>query len=329
MLLLSGKQVLELYSPADAYQVIADVMRRYSGGGVVQPVRTVLSSDRDASLFASMPCHVSGEVDSGFGLKAVLHVPGNAERGLVSHVGAILVFHPDTGQPLAVIDAAAVTSLRTAAASAVATDALARADAGDLALLGAGVQARSHLVAMNRIRTLRRVRVWNRTPAHAEQFRAWARSLVEVDVELMPTPAAALRGADVVCTTLGSSDPVVSAADIAPGCHVNAVGASVPSKRELDSEAVASCSVFVDSREAAMRESSEITMPLAERLIPGDWYFPEIGEVLLGRHPGRTDRDERTLYKSLGMAAQDVASGFAIVRAAQRLGVGTVTDIFS
>ncbi|NIL42464.1 ornithine cyclodeaminase family protein [Salinispora arenicola] len=329
MLLLSGKQVLELYSPADAYQVIADVMRRYSGGGVVQPVRTVLGCDRDASLFASMPCHVSGEVDSGYGLKAVLHVPGNAERGLVSHVGAILVFHPDTGQPLAVIDAAAVTSLRTAAASAVATDVLARVDAGDLALLGAGVQARSHLVAMNQIRTLRRVRVWNRTPAHAEQFRAWARPLVEVDVELMPTPAAALRGADLVCTTLGCSDPVVSAADIAPGCHVNAVGASVPSKRELDSDAVASCSVFVDSREAAMRESSEITMPITERLIPGDWYFPEIGEVLLGLHPGRTERDERTLYKSLGMAAQDVASGFAVVRAAQRLGVGTVTDIFS
>lgn len=328
MLLLSGKQVLELYSPADAYQVVAEVMRRYSGGGVVQPVRTVLGYANDASLFASMPCHVTGEADSGYGLKAVLHVPGNVERGIASHVGAILVFHPDTGRPLALIDATAVTALRTAAASAVATDALARPDAGDLALLGTGAQARSHLVAINRIRTLRRVRVWNRTPANAEQFRAWARSQVEVDVELMPTPAAALHDADLVCTTLGCSDPVVTAADISPGCHVNAVGSSVPGKRELDSAAVASCSIFVDSRESAMRESSEITMPIAERLIPSDRSFPEIGEVLLGLHPGRTSRDERTLYKSLGVAAQDVASGFALVRAAQRLGVGTEIDIF-
>jgi alanine dehydrogenase len=326
VLLLNGKQVREAYPAAQAYQVVAEVMRRYSAGDVVQPVRMVLGSGRDASLFATMPCHVSGEIDSGYGLKAVLHAPDNAARGLPTHVGLVVVFDPETAQPLAMIEGAAVTALRTAAASAVATDALARPDAGDLALLGAGTQARGHLVALNEVRRLRRVRVWNRGVARAEEFRAWARTVVDVEVELVASPAEALDGADLVCTTLASTDPVVGARDLAQGCHVNAVGASVPGRRELDSAAVAACTVFVDARESALRESSEVTAPVEDGLVPADRPLPEIGEVLLGMHPGRTSPTERTLYKSLGMAAQDVASGFAVVRAARRLGIGTETD---
>ncbi|GAU65726.1 ornithine cyclodeaminase [Streptomyces sp. NBRC 110611] len=324
MLLLSGKDVREVFPPAAAHQVVAEVMRRYSGGQVVQPVRTVLGSG-DGSLFAAMPCHVTGEDDAGYGLKAVLHMPGNEGRGVPTHVGLVTVFD-ETGRPLAMMDGAAVTAIRTAAASAVASDALARPDAGDLALLGAGTQARSHLLAMRGIRTLRRVRVWNRSAGRAEEFRAWARAEAGIDVELTGTPAEALHGADLVCTTLGTTEPVVGTGDLAEGCHVNAVGSSVPGKRELDSAAVASCSVFVDSREGALRESSEVTMPAEEGLVPADRRLTEIGEVLLGTRPGRTGRAERTLYKSLGMAAQDVASGFAIVRAARRLGIGTETD---
>ncbi|WP_370423584.1 ornithine cyclodeaminase family protein [Streptomyces sp. QH1-20] len=326
MLLLSGDQVREAFPVAEAYRVVAEVMRRYSGGDVVQPVRTVLASGRDASLFATMPCHVTGESDSGYGLKAVLHAPGNSARGLPTHVGVVVVFDPETAQPLAMMEGAAVTALRTAAASAVATDALARPDAGDLALIGAGTQARSHLLALNEIRRIHRIRLWNRGRVRAEEFLKWARTQVDVDVELVNTPADALRGADLACTTVDTTDPVVRAEDLADGVHVNAVGSSVPGKRELDSHAVASCSVFVDSREGALRESSEISGPVEEGLVPADRQLPEIGEVLLGKHPGRTRPTERTLYKSLGMAAQDVASGFAVVRAAQRLGIGTVTD---
>lgn len=326
MLLLSGDQVREAFPVAEAYRVVAEVMRRYSGGDVVQPVRTVLGSGRDASLFAAMPCHVTGASDSGYGLKAVLHMPGNTARGLPTHVGVVVVFDPETGQPLAMMDAASVTALRTAAASAVATDALAAPDAGDLALIGAGTQARGHLLALREVRPLRRVRLWNRGSARAGQFLLWARTQAGVDVELMDTPAEALRGADLVCTTAGTTDPLVRASDLADGVHVNAVGSSVPGSRELDSGAVASCSVFVDSREGALRESSEISAPAEEGLVPADRYLPEIGEVLLGKHPGRTGPAERTLYKSLGMAAQDVASGFAVVRAARRLGIGTVAD---
>src|ERR1051325_8088946 len=149
MLLLNSKQVREAFPVTEAYRVVADVMRRYSAGDVVQPVGTVLGCGRDASLFATMPCHVTGATDSGYGLKAVLHAPDNTARGLPTHVGVVVVFHPETAQPLAMIEGGAVTALRTAAASAVASDALARPDAGDLAILGAGTQARGHLLALD------------------------------------------------------------------------------------------------------------------------------------------------------------------------------------
>ncbi|MGW7362771.1 ornithine cyclodeaminase family protein [Streptomyces sp. NPDC054841] len=326
MLLLNGDDVRKALPVAEAHRVIAEVMRRYSAGDVVQPVRTVLASGQDGSLFAAMPCHVTGATEAGYGLKAVLHVPGNDARGLPTHVGAVMVFDPRTGQPLAMMDAAAVTALRTAAASAVATDVLAPAGAGDLALIGAGTQARSHLIALSEVRSLRRVRVWNRGSARAAEFTAWARTRVDVDVELMATPAEALHGADLVCTAVGTTDPVVRAADLAEGVHINAVGSSVPGKRELTSDAVASCAVFVDSRAGAQAESSELAAPVQDGLVPADRPVIEIGEVLLGKHAGRSDPRERTLYKSLGMAAQDVASGFAVAQSALRLGIGTRTD---
>ncbi|MFI2187665.1 ornithine cyclodeaminase family protein [Streptomyces sioyaensis] len=325
MLLLNGDEVRKALPVREAYRVVAEVMRRYSAGDVVLPVRTVLAAG-DGSLFGAMPCHVTGESDSGYGLKAVLHAPGNTARGLPTHVGVVVVFDPDTAQPLAMMEAGAVTALRTAAASAVATDALALPDAGDLALIGAGTQARSHLLALSEIRRLRRVRFWNRGSARAEEFLTWARAQLDVDITLMNTPAEALRGADLVCTTVNTTDPVVCADDLAEGVHLNAVGSSVPGKRELSSDAVASCSVFVDTREGAQQESSELAAPVEEGLTPADRRLTEIGEVLLGNHPGRSGPAERTLYKSLGMAAQDVASGFAIVRAARRLGLGITTD---
>ncbi|WP_433192163.1 ornithine cyclodeaminase family protein [Nocardia sp. CA-107356] len=324
MLVLDGAQVRQVFSPAAAYQVVAEVMRRFSKGDVVQPVRTVLGYQGDGSLFAAMPCHVSGEKETGYGVKAVLHMPGNTVRGLPTHVGILVVFDPENGQPLGIIEGAAVTALRTAAASAVASDALALPEAGDLALLGAGRQARGHLVALSEIRRLRRVRLWNRGAERAEDFRTWAGSDLGIDVELVAMPAEALRGADLVCGTVGATAPLIHAVDLAEGCHINAVGASVPAQRELDVAAVAACSVFVDSRESALRESSDIALAIEEKRISPD--LCEIGEVLLGVRPGRAAPTERTLYKSLGIAAQDVASGFAVVRAARHLGVGSVTE---
>jgi ornithine cyclodeaminase len=282
-------------------------------------LRTILRPAAESSVFASMPCHVAGD---GYGVKAIMLKPDNEARGLPVHVGALLLFSPDNGYPVALLDAAAITAVRTAAVSAVATDALADANAGDLAVIGSGVQARSHLEAMALVRNLRRVRVWSRTPARAEDFRGWAAAHLGVDVEVRPSVSAATEGADLVCTTTSATEPVVAASDLARGAHVNAVGASVASARELTSAAVARCAVFVDSRESAANEAGDLRTPLHEGVIGADHVRAELGEVLLGRVGGRSGADEITLFKSLGLAAQDVASGFAVVRAAHERGLG-------
>ncbi|MEU4769922.1 ornithine cyclodeaminase family protein [Actinosynnema sp. NPDC023794] len=323
MLVLDSAAVREAYPMDLAIPLMAEVMRRYSGGAVTQPLRTVVVPPPGGEVFASMPCHVAGDTDAGFGLKAVALKPGNPAKGLPSVVGVVVVFDPDTGYPAALLDGAAVTAIRTAAVSAVATGALAAPDAGDLAILGSGVQARSHLEAMALVRDLRRVRVWSRTARHAEEFRELAASTVDVPVEVATTVADALTGADLVCTTLPCREPVVRAADLAPGAHVNAIGASVRGHRELESDAVARCSVFVDSRQSAAVEADDLLIPSTEGLIGADHVLAELGEVLLGRHPGRRDPAEITLYKSLGLAAQDIASGFHVAAAATARGLGT------
>ena len=221
------------------------------------------------------------------------------------------------------LDAAAVTAVRTAATSAAATDMLARDDAGDLAILGSGVQARSHLEAMRLVRPLRRVRVWSRTRENAERFRDWAARSLSIDVEVAASPIAATADADLICTVVGTVVPLVEAEHLAAGAHVNAVGAVVLSQRELTSTAVARCSVFVDSRESEAGESGDLRALLTESLVGAGHVRAELGEVLLGRHPGRSGKEEITLYKSLGLAAQDVASGFAAAQFAAGTGIGT------
>ncbi|MEV0230712.1 ornithine cyclodeaminase family protein [Nonomuraea sp. NPDC050786] len=317
MLFLDGQAVRKALPVEEAIGLMAGVMRAYSSGEVTQPLRAILRPESDDGVFAAMPSHVPG---SGYGIKAISLRPGNPAKGLPAHVGMVIVFDPETGYPLALMDAAELTAVRTAAVSAAATDALARPEAGDLALIGSGVQARSHLEALAAVRTLRRVRVFS--PNSAAGLQKWAATWLDVPVEVMPSAAAALEGADLVCTVTSSRKPVVAGADLTPGAHVNAVGASVADARELDSEAVARCAVFVDSRQSAAAESYDLRAPMEEGLTGADHVRAELGEVLLGRHPGRTDAEEITLYKSLGMAAQDVVAGFAAARAAQESGLG-------
>src|SRR4051812_33408348 len=192
MLLIDRATVRELYPMKRSIEVIAEAMRRYSGGLVDQPLRTILRPEACSGLLGTMPGFVAGEGLAGFGLKAMVLKPENPARGLDLHIGIVMVFDPETGEPLALMDAGAVTAVRTAAASAVATDALARPGAGDLAVLGSGVQARSHLEAMHLVRPLRRVRVWSRTPEHAVAYREWAAGELGIDVEAAATPSAAL-----------------------------------------------------------------------------------------------------------------------------------------
>lgn len=318
LLILDGAAVRKALAMADAIPAMADALRRYSEGVVTQPLRAILRPPSGSEIFASMPSHVAGH---GFGLKAIMLKPDNAARGLPSHVGVVVVFDPETGYPLATLDGAALTGIRTAAVSAAATRALARPDAGDLAIIGAGVQARSHLEAMHLVRELRRVRVYSRSADRAELLAKHAAAQLGIDVEVMGSAADAVRGADLVCTTTSSREPVLDAADLADGVHVNAIGASTKDARELPSAAMARAAVFVDSLESALAESADVGAPIAEGLLSAD-QVTEIGAVLLGRHPGRSSAGQITVFKSLGMAAQDVVAGFLTVRAATESGAG-------
>lgn len=322
MLTIDRATVRKVYPMRQATQVMTEAMRRYSKKMVDLPLRTILRPEQDTGLLGTMPGFVSGEGWAGYGVKAMVLKPENPARGLDLHIGVVLVFHPETGAPLALMDAGAVTAIRTAAVSAAATDALARRDAGDLAILGSGVQARSHLEAMQVVRPLRRVRVWSRTRANADAYRTWAATELGIEVEVTDSPAKALAGADLVCTATAAKEPLVEAADLASGVHVNAVGASFLDHRELSSAAVANASFFVDSRESAAAESGDLRAPITEGLIGLDHIQAELGEVLLGAHPGRREEREITVFKSLGLGVQDIMSGFAIAEAAAAQGLG-------
>jgi ornithine cyclodeaminase/alanine dehydrogenase-like protein (mu-crystallin family) len=321
VLFVDAHTVRRVFPMKSAIELMAETMRRYSAGRVSQPLRTILRPQTESGLLGTMPCHVDGPDYAGFGLKAMVLKPENPTRGLDLHIGVVIVFDQDTGRPLAVIDAGEITAIRTAAVSAVATEALAAPDAGDLAILGSGVQARGHLEAMAIVRDLRRVRVWSRTAEHAKRFRDWAGSQRGIVVEVAPSVPAALEGADLICTTTASKEPIVEKDWLTPGCHLNVVGGSFADFRELSSAAVANAVVFVDSRESAIAESGDLLAPLREGLIGPDHVVAELGEVLLGKHRGRTTEAEITLYKSLGLAVQDVMSGFFVARAAGESGV--------
>ncbi len=319
MLLLDGATVRRLLPMAEAVARMREALAAYSGGRAVQPLRTVVGSAAGPDLLAVMPAHVGGR----FGVKAVAIFPGNPARGLDTHQGTVTLFDPATGVPSAVLDAAALTEIRTAAVSAVATDLLAAPDAGRLAVLGAGVQARSHLEAMALVRRLRRIRVWSRTAAHARRLAAEAGTRFGVRVEVAPTAAEALTGADIVCTTLACTEPVVEAAMLAPGAHLNAVGACVPTARELATDVVASALIVVDSRESALAEAGDLLIPMWAGELGPDAIAAELGELLLGRHPGRTRADQLSVFESLGLAIEDVAAGAHVEAAARASGVGT------
>jgi thiomorpholine-carboxylate dehydrogenase len=259
---------------------------------VVQPVRSVITVDPPGGFFGLMPA-----LAEGLGVKIVTFYSSNTERGIPTHMATIFLVDPETGAPLAVMDGRLITEMRTAAVSAVATKLLASPDSNVLAIFGSGVQARSHVEALKLVRRFEEIRVWSRTPAHAERFAE------EIDAEAMPAEAA-VRDADVVITVTSSKTPVLKGSWLKSGCHVNAVGACRPDWRELDDEAMQNI-VFVDSREAAMKESGDVILSRAK-------IYAELGDALAGKVRARAN--ETTIFKSLGMAVEDVAAAVLVCR---------------
>ena len=321
MLIIDSAAVRELFPMPAAIERMREALRRYSAGTIAQPLRLVVRPSGAPGMLGAMPAWAGP--DLGFGIKTVTINPGNPARGLDTHQGTVTMFDRETGVPTAVLDAAAITEIRTAAVSAVATEALADPEARDLAIIGAGTQARSHLEAMAALRSLDRVRVWSRTPAHAKALADWAGDRFGPEVEVKDSAGEALDGADLVCTTTASPEPVVFGAMLAPGAHLNAVGACLATVRELDTEAVAGATVFADSRESALAEAGDLAIPIRDGDLTADHLVAEVGEVLLGRHPGRGRPEEITLFKSLGLAIEDVVAGAYIEATARSRGLGT------
>ena len=303
----------------ECIEAMADALRLTARGEVSLPLRQVVLPPGGRGALASMPAVAPG---LGMGVKVITVLPGNHGSAYPSHQGVVLLFGHERGELQAIVDASELTAIRTAAVSGLATRLLAREGASDLALLGSGVQARTHLAAMRAVRSLERVRVWSPSRANREAFAERESSRHGIPIEPVDSAEAAVRGADLVCTVTAATAPVVRGEWLSPGVHVNAVGASLPSARELDTEAVRRSRLFVDRREATVHESGDYLIPLREGAIREDHIVAELGEVLDGTATGRRGPDEITLFKSLGIAIEDLAAARLLVERARAEGVG-------
>jgi ornithine cyclodeaminase/alanine dehydrogenase-like protein (mu-crystallin family) len=293
VLFLKEKQVRQHLLMAALIPAMERALIDFSSGKVTQPVRSVINVDPPGGFLGLMPALTP----DGLGLKAVTFYPSNAERGIPTHMATIFLVDPETGTPLAIMDGRLITEMRTAAVSAAATKLLAVPDSKILAILGSGVQARSHAQALRLVRNFEEIRVGSPTGEHAKQF-------AEEVGGTAVSAEEAVRGADVVVTATNSKTPVLKGSWLKPGCHINAVGACRPDWRELDDEAMANV-VFVDSREGAIKESGDIILSRAK-------IYAELGEALAGKVPPRTK--EITIFKSLGMAVEDIAAAMLVYR---------------
>jgi len=293
MNVLDESAVQERLHYRDLIPAIAQALAALSSGKVVQPVRTVLPVAPHQGFFAVMPAYAAG---GALGAKLVTFYPKNV--GIHTHHAVIVMFKAETGEPLAVMDGRLITEMRTAAASAVATQQLARKDASVLAILGSGVQAKSHLAALRHVRSFKEVRVWS--PRNAAAFAE------RHGVKAVATAEHAVRGADVVVVAANATTPILQGRWLAPGTHVNAIGATRPEWRELDDDLVTTARIFVDSREAALRESGDVIAAKQE--------VTEIGAVVTGSDPGRRSPQEITLFKSVGVAVEDVAAAALVLK---------------
>ncbi len=325
MLVLTHSQVRELLPVRDCMEVVEEALAGLARGEGVQPLRAGFLLPDRSGVLAWMPGSLAaGQV---FGVKILSVVENPGDLGVDSHQGGVMIFDPATGAPLALLEAGAITAVRTAAVSALATDRLARRDASTLAILGAGTQARSHVEAMLAVRPIERVRVWSRDPEKVQAFAEEQATRHGVAVEPAASVQAAVEGADLVCTTTSASEPVFFGHMMEDGMHVNAVGASIPEWRELDTEAVKRAALFTDRRESLEHEAGEYRLALEEGAIGPDHLQAELGDVLIGTHPGRTSDTEITLFRSLGLAVEDVAAGWLVYRRALERGVGARVDL--
>ena len=324
-LIADQKLVTELLPMDKAVAVMREALVMLAGGDVVMPLRTMMQLPGGDRVVGLMPSYLGG-IDA-VGVKVIAAFPANFGSEYDTHQGVVLYFDTARGLLHAIVDATSITAIRTAAVSGLATDLLARPDAGDLAIIGAGTQAHTHLRAMMAVRPVRRVRVFSVPAESAAAFAERESRLTGLAVEAVATAQEAVAGADLICTVTSATAPVLLGEWVSPGAHINAVGAYTPTTRELDSALVARTSLYADRRESLLGEAGEFLIPKAEGLIGDDHIVGEIGEVLTGKARARTSPDEITLFKSLGIAIEDLAAAHAVYRSAVERGLGTWIDL--
>jgi ornithine cyclodeaminase len=319
-LVLSEADIRAVLSMPDLIGAMETALAAFSSGQVVQPVRTVVEMG-DAAFFGAMPGYI--KYPAALGAKLVAVIPANQERGLPTHRASILLLDPETGALAAILDGRLITEMRTAAVSAVSARHMARPDAAVLAILGSGVQARSHLAALPLVRAFQEVRAWSPTRSHLEMFAA------ESPVPVCPcrTAAEAVRGADVIVLATAATTPAIENGWVAEGAHIISVGACRPTHREMDPALVARARLVVDSKAAAFAESGDIVLGIREALFAAGHVVAELGEIVAGRLPGRTSDGQVTLFKSLGLAAEDLASARLAFERARMLAKGIEIDL--
>lgn len=319
ILILNHNEVEALLPMKECIPLMRDALIALAEGKVHQPLRTIIRPPDAKGVMGLMPSYMSGATSraAAFGLKAICVFPGNPAVGKDSHQGAVLLFSAETGELLAMMNASAITAIRTAAASGVATDLLARTDARNLAVLGSGVQARTHLIAMAEVRGIKRCRIASRHLEHAQKFADEMKKHVSFPIEPVATVADALEDADLIVTATTAKEPIVKRDWIAPGTHLNLVGSSIPKAREVDSETIAAASLFVDRRESTLNEAGDYLFAAREGVIGPDHIRAELGEVLIGEKPGRAEAEEITIFKSLGIAIEDLFAAEYLYRQAK------------
>jgi ornithine cyclodeaminase len=323
-LIVNQSEVPRLLPMKECIEVMARAFAALARSEATMPQRQIVWLGDKSGALGLMPAHISGL--GALGLKAVTFFPRNEGTELDSHQGAVLLFEAGRGRLLAIIDATSVTSVRTAAVSGLATRLLAREDAGDLALVGSGVEARTHLEAMLAVRKLRRVRVASKTLERANAFAERESRRHSIVVTPCATVEEAVAGADIVCTVTSSREPVLRGEWLSPGAHVNAVGSSVPSARELDTLAVLRSRFFVDRKDAALAEAGDFLIPKAEGAVDDTHIRGELGQVVVGAVAGRLAPTDVTVFKSVGLAIEDLAAAQHIYSKARGSGFGKFVE---
>ncbi len=325
VLIINQSEVQKLLPMEECIELMVEALKTVARGDAILPLRSAMWLPDKTGLLGMMPAYMKNpEI---MGLKVTSVFPGNQGTEYESHLGAVMLFETQHGQLLAMIDGSEITAIRTAAVSGVATRLLSREDAGDLAILGSGTQARRHLEAMVLVRRIRRVRVWSVPLEHARQFARRETVRHGITIESMETAQAAVEGADIICTTTSAPEPILLGEMVSDGAHINAVGSCSPLVRELDTRAIVRSRLFVDKRESTLKEAGDFLIPKSEGVIGDDHIVGEIGEILLGRVEARKSEGEITLFESLGLAIEDLASAEHIYRKALKKDMGTSVEL--